>query len=82
MRYALILLRGLLDCPECPDDIVAGASGPEQCVRGTVRSRTASEIDCPELVNVDYGAGHVFHGADKRARLRVECVDGAIVSVV
>jgi hypothetical protein len=68
--------------PERPNHIVAWASGKEQCVRGAVGSRSASEIDCPELVNVNYGTGSVFDGTHERSCLSVERVDGAVVYVV
>lgn len=68
--------------PECPDHVVGGAGGKEQSVGWTIGSRAASEIDCPELVNVYNSTRGVFHSADERARLRIERVDGAIVRVV
>src|SRR5215475_6206575 len=70
------------NCPERPHHIVAWAGGKEQRVPGAIGRLTTSEIDCPELVNVDYSTGRVLHGTHERSRLRIEGVDGALVDVV
>ena len=62
--------------------VVAGTGSVEQRAAGAIGRFVSTEINRPELVDVDHRAPHVFHGAHERTCLRIECIDGAFIGVI